>query len=261
MGHLQRAAELIFKQWPGQEEADEAALTLLNFSAAQNQWDKAIEYLNKIPATSPRRGPAELRAGQTLWSAYLRRSQVPADERPPQAELDELRKRAQEILSQGITRTAAGNVDATLAAAVFAMAQIAVETNQPDKAIEWLEHPKVGPLTLVKAGSPAAARDPFAAETYKLALRAYIAVNPQQLKKAEEVMDALEKQVQRGGDAKAAENLTAIYISLGRELQQHLQDLRKKGQKKELDAVSKAFEVFLDRVTKREAGSSFASLN
>ncbi len=74
-------------------------------------------------------------------------------------------------------------------------------------------------------------------------------------------MDALEKLVKKGGDAKAAENLTAVYISLGRELQQHLQDLRKSGQKKELDAVSKAFEVFLDRVTKRDAGNSFASLN
>ena len=74
-------------------------------------------------------------------------------------------------------------------------------------------------------------------------------------------MDALEKLVKGAGDAKAAENLTAIYISLGRELEQHLQDLRKSGHTKELDDVSQAFEVFLDRVTKRDAGNSYASLN
>ena len=40
-----------------------------------------------------------------------------------------------------------------------------------------------------------------------------------------------------------------------------MQELRKSGKTKELEAVSKAFEVFFDRVTKRETGSSFASLN
>ena len=69
---IERIAETIFKRWPGQEEADEAALTLLNFAAAQHQFDKALEYLAKISPTSPRRGPAELRTGQSLWAAYLR---------------------------------------------------------------------------------------------------------------------------------------------------------------------------------------------
>ena len=48
----------------------------------------------------------------------------------------------------------APEIDASLPAAAFTMAQISVETGQPDKAIEWLENPKFGPLTLVKAGSP-----------------------------------------------------------------------------------------------------------
>ena len=69
---IERIAETIFKRWPGQEEADQAALTLLNFAAAQNQLGKALEYLAKISPNSPRRGPAELRAGQLLWAAYAR---------------------------------------------------------------------------------------------------------------------------------------------------------------------------------------------
>lgn len=291
MAQIGRIADTIFKRWPGMEEADEAALTLLNFAAAQHRLDKATEYLGKISPNSPRRGPAELRAGQALWSAYLRGLQAPAEERPPQAQLDQLKKQAEEVLAQGIARmekseqtailgnvaerrqvspeavpppeTAeqTGQVDPALAAAVFTMAQIYVETGKPEKAVYWLEHPKIGPLTLIKAGSPAAAREGFATETYKVALRAYIAVSPQQLKKAEAIMDSLDKQVRASGDAKAAENLTAIYISLGRELKQHLQELRKTGQRKEMEAVSKAFEVFLDRITKRETGTSYASLN
>ncbi len=265
MAQIQRIADTIFRRWPGEEEADEAALTLLNFAASQHQLDQALEYLGKISPNSPRRGQAELRAGQVLWSAYLRGSQAPAAERPPQAELDQLKKRAEDVLAGGIARLEkleqGQQVDPTLAAAVFTMAQIYVDTGQPDKAVQWLENPKIGPLALIKAGSPAAAREGFAAETYKVALRAYIAVNPQQLKKAEAIMDALDKLVRASGDAKAAENLTAIYISLGRELQAHLQELRKTGKRKEMESVSKAFEVFLDRVTQRDTGANYASLN
>ncbi|MEX2113886.1 MAG: hypothetical protein WD845_11920 [Pirellulales bacterium] len=259
---IERLGDAILKRWPGSEESDEAAMQLLNFAASRSDWDKAIAYLGGISPDSPRRGQAELRAGQALWSAYLRRSQLPQEERPPQADLDALKKRAQEVLAEGIGRMEkSGEVDATLAAAVFAMAQICVDTGQPDQAIAWLEKAKIGPLTLVNANHPVAARDSFAIETYKLALRAYVAVTPQQVDKAEAAMDALEKLVQGAGDANAAENLTKIYVSLGRELEQQLQDLRKSGQTKQLESVSKAFEIFLDRVTKRETGNSYASLN
>jgi tetratricopeptide (TPR) repeat protein len=114
---------------------------------------------------------------------------------------------------------------------------------------------------LVEANHPVAGRAGFAIETYKLALRAYVAVTPQQVDKAEATMDALEKLVQGAGDANAAENLTKIYVSLGRELEQQLQELRRSGQTKQLESVSKAFEIFLDRVTKRDSGNSYASLN
>lgn len=260
--NVERISQLIFKRWPNQAESDEAALTLLNLAASQNDVDRAVGYLSKIVPESPRRGAAELRAGQALWSAYLRTSRAPEDTRPPQEKLDAMKSRSQEILAQGIARfEKAGEVDAALATAVLSMAQICVETGQPDKAISWLENAKLGPLTLVKAKHPAVARDVFATEAYKMALRAYIAVTPQQLDKAEQAMDALEKLAVASGDAKAGENLTAIYISLGRELGQHLEELRKSKKTKELAAVSKAFEVFLDRVTKRDAGGSYTSLN
>jgi hypothetical protein len=260
--HIERVAELIFKRWPDKEESDDAALTMLNFTVVEHQFDKALEYLGKISANSPRRGQAELRAGQAIWSAYLRALQEPADERPTAEQMDQLKKLAQDILAQGIARMEkAEKVDATLAAAVLAIAQIWVETGQPAKAVEWLENPKIGPLGLLTAGSPAVAREGFDIETYKVALRAYIAVQPQQLKKAEDVMDQLEKLVQKDSNAAASANLTAIYVSLGRELQRQLEELRKTGKKEEMQAVSSAFEVFLDRIVKRESGGSYASLN
>ncbi len=180
----------------------------------------------------------------------------------PQADLERLKQQAEQTLTAGVARMEkAQQIDAQLATAELTLAQIYLESGEPDKAIAQLELPKIGPLPLVAAKNPIAARGQFASETYRMALRAYIAVEPQQLEKAEAVMNDLEKLVQASGDAKAAENLTAIYISLGRELQQHLQTLVKTGKARQLEAVSKAFETFLDRVLARDKGNNLTTLN
>ncbi len=259
---IQRVAEMTFRRWPDQQEAEDAALTLVNFAATSGKFEKVLEYLNNIPADSPRRGQAELRAGQALWSAYLHDLRQPDDQRMPPEKRNALRKQAHDLLTSGVKRVeGSGQVDATLASAAFTLGQMDVETGDSAGAIKWLENPKYGPLTLIKAGDPAATRDNFAVETYKMAMRAYIAVSPQQLEKAEAVMDALEKLVQGSGEGQAGDNLTAIYISLGRQLQEHLKELRASGKTEELNAVSRAFEVFLDRVIQRGAGGNLSSLN
>lgn len=263
ISQIERVAEMTFQRWPDQDEAEEAALTLVNFAAAAGKVERAAEYLNKIPADSPRRGKAELRAGQALWSTYLKALRQPEGERPSAEQLAALRKQAREVLEGGIERVkkAGAAPDATLATAVFSLAQLLLEADEPDKAVSWLEEPTFGPLTLTKAGSAAAAQGNFPAETYKLAMRAYIATDPPQLDKAEEAMTALEKLVPPSGDSPAADNLTAVYVSLGRQLQEEMQQLRESGKTKELDRLAAGFQVFLDRLLERGAGGNLATLN
>jgi tetratricopeptide (TPR) repeat protein len=262
VSQIQRLAELTFKHWPDQPEAEEAALTLVNFAAASGHAEKASEYLARIPADSPRRGQAELRAGQSLWSAYLKNLKLPVEQRLSAEQLQSLRKQAQDLLVKGIERvkTDGGN-DAALANAAFSLAQSYFEANEPGKALEWLQEPKFGPLTIVASADNSGARAAFAVETYKMALRLLVAVDPPQLEKAEQAMAALEKLVQGGGDAKAAENLTAIYVSLGRQLQEDLKALRASGKTQDVARMSAAFQVFLGRLLERNAGGSLASLN
>jgi tetratricopeptide (TPR) repeat protein len=261
--HINHIAEYIIKTWPDQDEAGEAALTLINFALQQQKTDKVLEILARIPAESSKRGEAELRVGQALWSNYLRAARLPADERPPQADLDNDKAKAAETLEQGINRMAAAGVpSSTLVAAVLSLAQIYVDTGRPEKAIERLEDAKMGPLTLLKSGSNLVITSPnMPTEIYKLALRAYVAVQPQRLDDAEKVMDALEKAVNDSGDAKAGETLTVIYITLGRELQQQLEVLRKSKNTDQLKAVSQGFEQFLSRISSREKGNTWSSLN
>ena len=93
---IRDTAEYMLKHWPTEAEAEDAALALLNFAIADRRLDDAMGYLEKIPANSPRRGQWELYAGQVLWEAYLRAARAPADQRPPQEELDRYKSQARQ---------------------------------------------------------------------------------------------------------------------------------------------------------------------
>jgi tetratricopeptide (TPR) repeat protein len=260
---VNRIAEFIAKTWPDQEEAGEASATLLNFAIQQRSTDKVIEYLNRIPADSPRRGDSELRAGQALWSNYLKAARLPEGERPSDQELERTKTKAAEILQNRVERMKElEQVSPTLVTAVLSLAQILVDTGQPDKAIGWLENETIGPLKLLNDGNEVVfSSGQMPIEIYKLALRAYVAVEPQRLEDAEKVMNALEKAVSESGDAKASETLTLIYIALGRELQQQLEELRTSKKRKQLKTVSDGFETFLSRIIGRDKGNTWSSLN
>jgi tetratricopeptide (TPR) repeat protein len=262
-------ADYITKRWEGQPEADEAWMMLIRNALGSGDLDKAQEYLDKISPDSPRRGEVELMTGQKLWSTYLEASRRQQQQRPPQADLDKMVLKARQILEAGIARmrksvddsAQQGDADVsyTLVASVLSLAQIGIGAGDPGKAVTWLEDPKIGPLTLVRADHPATDRGNFRIETCKAALRAYVAT--QQVNDAEDVMKALEELVKKGGDAEAGSKLTQIYVSLGRELQQQLERLRNEEKPDEVEKVKQGFERFLDRVSKRDEGNTFNSLN
>lgn len=255
-------ATAIAKRWPDDSEAVDAWSVLMAIAANERDVERTVEYLGKIPEDSPGRGNAELKAGQVLWSAYIEQSQAPEGERPPQAELDAMAAQAQSTLEKGIERMRANvkegaEIDATLAAALLSLSQIYVMLGEAEKAVTILEDESMGPLTLIELQHPITAEGKFKEETYKLALRGYVAT--QALEKAEEAMNNLEKLV--GGEG-GGEQLTQIYIALGRELEEQVKLLRADPAKaEELQQVSKGFELFLQRIAEREQGNTFASLN
>jgi hypothetical protein len=160
---------------------------------------------------------------------------------------------------RGDVDAGAAEVSGTLATAVLSLGQIYVDMGQPEKAVELLNDPKIGPLTLVAANHAATSQGKFGVETYKLALRAYVAT--QALDKAEQAMNDLEKLAAAEGGADTATTLTRIYVGLGRELQEQVTRLRQENKGEELAKVSKGFELFLERISDRESGNDFRSLN
>ena len=104
---------------------------------------------------------------------------LPADERPPQEQLDTLLEQAKEVLTAGLKRMEdTGTVDASLVGAAYSLAQLYAGINQPVEAIKLFEHEKYGPLTLVDAGDPAAISGNYPLKTYRLALRSYVGALP-----------------------------------------------------------------------------------
>jgi hypothetical protein len=58
--NIRQIAEYVLKTWPDQEEAIEASATLIEVAIHQGETEKLVEYLERIPADSPRRGALEL---------------------------------------------------------------------------------------------------------------------------------------------------------------------------------------------------------
>lgn len=262
---INNIADYIIQLWPGEPEADEALMMLIDTAVDNRTMEKAVEFLEKVPADSPRRGPAELRTGQALWAAYARSLGQPDDKRPSPGELDAMLKQAREKLQQGIARMRkpideGADPDFSLVYSVLSLAQILINEGQSEEAVKWLEDPKLGPITLIAAKNPLTDKDSFQIDVYREALRAY--VGAQQLDKAEKVMASLEAAVKAGGgDADVNKQLTQIYIRLGRELQELLTRLRKENKVEQMQKVSKGFELFLDKISSRKEGNDFNSLN
>jgi tetratricopeptide (TPR) repeat protein len=209
----------------------------------------AMEHLGHISADSSRRGDAELVVGQALWSAYLADSRLPEGQQPTKTTMDKTISQAQKTLEDGVQRLrkavdAGGEVSYALEVAVLALAQICLEQGQGDKAVAWLDDPKIGPNTLAKTNHKATDRGNFRVETFKAALRACVAT--QDLKKAEETMTALEK---IGGTAKVA----GIYVGLGQQLEASMKRLRAEGHPEEAAKASRGFELLLTRISTRPA--------
>lgn len=251
-----RIAHYVTEHWPNSPGADEAWTLLVRIAAANREPDKAAEYLAHVSADSPRRGEAQLAAGQALWGACIEAARLPEEQRPAQADMIKMIAEAQRTLDAGIQRLrkpvdAGGQANYSLVAATLSLAQICLDRGQPDQAVQWLDDPKIGPHALI--GQPVTDRGNFRVEALKAALRAYVAAGKYEA--AEQTMDALEK---AGDDA----NLTRIYISLGRQLEESLKRIRAEGKNDEAAKVARGFELFLARISGRPAGkATFNSLN
>jgi len=256
---MRELTEYALSQWGNEREASECVLTLLESFFDLNLIDEAKQFLERIPVESAGRARAELRLGQVLWTQYAK--SAASQDQANAEDVQKLLQEAQQYLEQGLERVRKGNgeVDYFVEYSVLLLAQLLVNTGATDQAIALLEDSTLGPLTLIQQGHAAVANTKFREEVLKVALRAY--VGSQQLDKAFEIRGKLEELVAGSGDAEATKRLTAVYVGLGRQLEEQLARLRAEGKTAEMEKVLDGFTKFLEAIQERAEGVDFRALN
>jgi tetratricopeptide (TPR) repeat protein len=160
---------------------------------------------------------------------------------------------SQEWIEAGAGRMldAGAEVNENLAAASCAMAQICLEKEMPAKAVEWLDHPKIGAHTLLS--HPVTDQAGFRIDTLKLTLRAYIAA--QRWNDFGPTLAALEEM----GKGIA---LVPVYMSLGRQLEESLKQYEELHDTTQADQAAAILDSVLTRIFNRaDAEVDFDCLN
>ena len=252
-------AGLILRTWPEEaESADAAVIAIATATEARNP-EQLLGVLGMVPQNSPRRGEVLLRGGPALWREVLDKRRLEEGVRPADDVLAAWKQKATQAIDEGLAAVAAGTKpDKTTVAGAISRCQIAIEDGNSELVMQLLEHPDYGPWTVVNGEDPTFTQGPLAENTLSLALRYFI--QSEKLDKAQQAMDRLEAVAGTGEEASA--KLTAMYLSMGRDLQAQLNELGSgdKAGTPEAQAKAKAilggFEKFLDGLAKRDEKTS-----
>lgn len=258
--------ERIAKGWPDSDRAVDARMEMGRIYRRNEQPIEAAKWYAEVPQTVPQYAGAQIEAGQAYWNAYLN-AIVSEDNNVSTDELKKWQDEAAKHLRNGINKRQAG-VPASnptpdeLTRAKVSLAQIEIMRGNEQAAIDLMTKDPHSVLKAITVADGQARPEEtsnvksttFASFAYQQLLRAYIGTR--QLDKAEEARQSLEKVAgQAGGEA-----LTAVYVELGRELQNELERLKKQGDQQRLNEVRNGFESFLDKLFQRKDGQTYGSL-
>ncbi len=269
---FKRATDFVARQWPNSEEAGQAQLALVGLQLQQAsskeipwQQQKALvddteSIISKMGDEDAAKADAQLKVGQTYWSLFSRgkalRRAAGADasdakDVPTEKELTSLKEKAESILAAGVNGFQGDEADYTYVVGAISLAQVYTDIGKPNKAVELLEKPKLGLISLVEADNQAATIPAVRQFIYKAAVRAYISAlaTTKDPAKTESMMANAEKAMGElkslaGNDADSQKELIAIYISLATDLKQQLDNADPSTK----ESLGSAFEKFLDRL-------------
>ncbi|MGB8854401.1 MAG: hypothetical protein WCC69_12635 [Pirellulales bacterium] len=249
-------ADRIMQTWPTEPDAADAALIAMVAATEARDPARIIGLVERVPTESPRRAELLLRGGTALWREVLEDRRLDEGNRRPDDETKAWKAEARKELDEGLKAVQPGTALPVVVSAALARCQIALDDGEPAVGLEVLERPGYGPWTVVNdpKTDPALGQGSFAEAVYTVALRCFI--EAEQLEKAEEAMKGLERLAGDGEEASA--KLTAMYFTMGRDLQGQLEGQAKAVEAGDASAAQKAavtlagFEKFLDRLAARD---------
>jgi hypothetical protein len=261
---MNRLANFVMTRWRDRDVASEVTLIRLDTEIESGNYGIVKTLLDAIPADSNAKAVGLLRVGQTYWNKFTRDLRLPENERPAKHELETLLESARNSLEAGLNRkreliSNGEPLDGQTVHAAFALAQICMNLDdKPDEASRWLNDPTLGAMTVIRQPpTDTTLSDLKIDANIKLnvmMLELRVLVSAGNLDAAEQAMNELETIIKNEhGDND--QKLTAVYILLGRQLEEQLHDLRENGEQEQVTKVEKVangFSMFLQRIRGRD---------
>ncbi|NND97452.1 MAG: hypothetical protein HKN47_09020 [Pirellulaceae bacterium] len=239
LAQLEQLGDYLVKTWPDNPDAAKAQGVRIQLLLQKDDYDAAKTLITNMKSGAERATFQRL-LGQML---YVRAINLQIEKKDAEAKsvMDDAAKTLQEGLD-GIT----GNLVAGEAMqAAVVLARIYHEQDKSDQALKILDHPKYGPVELIKTQGPAGANfsgDLYSTELKVLVDRMISVEDPEPLlKRAAGTMENLRK-AYPGQDGQA--KLTRIYMRMAQDVRKQL-DNSPPAKKTKLINV---FKVFLKRI-------------
>ena len=263
-------AEFLIRNWPEQDRANEARITMARLSDRAKLYVEAAEWYANVTDGFEQYAEAQIGAGREYWvaSQSVPKRAAPAKNAAPATadpQISDLTAKAEKFLKNGIEKAgdaadANGNPPDWLTVGKTELANLDIGMGRYDDAVKLLTDPPHSVVTSVAVNDEATRPTegvkgrPFASYVFQSLLRAQIGRH--QVDASLEAMQQLEKIAGASG----AEGVTAIYVSLGKEIEKELARLVATNDRARLGEVRKSFEKFLEELAKRSDKMSYGSL-
>jgi hypothetical protein len=258
-------AEFLIRNWPDQDKANEARAIMAELYDQAKQPLEAAQWYASVTPGSEGYAEAQIGAGREFWSAALSTPKAVAGGPSRESQIKEWTSSAEKYLRNGIAKAgdpadSAGNPPAWLVSGKVVLANLEIGLGKYDDAVKLLTdqpHSVTDSIAVTnEASRPAIGvkNKTFASFVYQTLLRSQIGRH--QVEAAIEAMQQLEKIAGASG----VEGVTAIYVSLGKEIEREIARLIASNDRQRLIEVRKSFDRFLEELTKRSQSMSYGSL-
>jgi hypothetical protein len=258
-------AEFLIHNWPDQDKANEARAIMAELYDQSKQPLEAAQWYASVTPGSEGYAEAQIGAGREFWSAALSAPKAASGGPSRETQIKEWTSSAEKYLRNGIAKAgdpadSAGNPPAWLVSGKVVLANLEIGLGKYDDAVKLLTdqpHSVTDSIAVTdEASRPATGvkNKTFASFVFQTLLRAQIGRH--QVDAAIEAMQQLEKIAGASG----VEGVTAIYVSLGKEIEREIARLIASNDRQRLIEVRKSFDKFLEELTKRSQSMSYGSL-
>ncbi len=224
---LQPFAEFMVATWPEASQTQMAASTLVQLAMNAGDIDKARAYIDKLPGGSGKAGSLKRDLGARLAAEFFQEKFKLAEGAEMPAALISKRDAAIEVIEAGLKGVTKNDIDARAIDAINSLVRIYLSVGKLDQAFQWINNKELAPVPLLRSKA-LTVEQVTKMDSYRTALQASISMLSSTSGDAGQNSDAILKEIETlvaelresaGSDSEGSKRLTAIFVSVAREIQ------------------------------------------